>query len=278
MSESGARATDRAALMARREAVRGRVLAKGFERIDVLARDFEVSGMTMHRDLDALVAEGWLTKIRGGATANPSALLDSGVRARAAAQGAEKRAIAAQAASLLGRGQTVFLDDSTTVLALAPHLGLHAPLTVATNFLPVVPALDEAPGVELHVLGGQYVPVSEACFGLQTVHAIEQLRADLFFMSTTGVTQGRCYHRSETTVMVRKAFLDASARRVLLVDHAKFGRPAAHMLCPIETFDTVITDTGIDEEDLADLRLRCADVRVAELAAPLHESDLTARG
>lgn len=253
-------------MAARRAAVRERVLSEGFVRIDELARDLEVSAMTMHRDLDALASEGWLTKIRGGATANPSALVDGGVRARAQAQSAEKRAIALVAASLLGHGQTVFLDDSTTALALTPHLAVHAPLTVASNFLPMVPALAGTPGIELHVLGGQYVPLTEACFGLQTVEAIRQLRADVFFMSTTGLTAGRCYHRSEITVMVRRAFLEASARKVLLVDHAKLGRPAPHLLCAVQDFDTVVTDAGIDEEDLQDLRGRCEDVRVAPLA------------
>jgi DeoR/GlpR family transcriptional regulator of sugar metabolism len=254
---------DRSPLPARREAVRARVLADGFARIDTLARDFEVSVMTMHRDLDALATEGWLTKIRGGATANPSALLEMGVRERATAQRAEKAAIAAEGAELLGRGQTVFLDDSTTALALLPHLMAHAPITVASNFVPVLTGLAGAPGVELHLLGGQYNPLLEACFGLQTVDAIARFHADLFFMSTTGLSDGRCYHRSEPTIMIRHAYLVAASHSILLVDHAKFGRRASQVLCSVDRFDTVITDSGVDPEDLADLRSRCADVRVA---------------
>lgn len=257
---------DRSPLLTRREAVRARILTEGFARIDDLAREFDVSLMTMHRDLDALASEGWITKIRGGATANPSALLETGVRERAAAQRAEKAAIAKAGAALLGRGQTIFLDDSTTALALLPHVIAHAPITVASNFLPVVSELAGAPGVELHVLGGQYNPVLEACSGLQTVDAISRLRADLFFMSTTGLTAGRCYHRSEATIMIRNAFLASSAKAVLLVDHAKLGRPAPHLLCSVERFDTVITDDGIDAEDLTDLQSRCPDLRVAATA------------
>jgi DeoR/GlpR family transcriptional regulator of sugar metabolism len=261
--EISSSAIDRTPLTSRREAVRARIIRDGFARIDELAHEFDVSVMTMHRDLDALAAEGWITKIRGGATANPSALLETGVRERAAAQRAEKAAIAQAAADLLGRGQTVFLDDSTTALALVPHLIAHAPITVASNFLPVVTGLAGAPGVELNLLGGQYNSLLEACFGLQTVDAIGRLHADVFFMSTTGLSGGRCYHRSEPTIMIRNAYLAASSRSVLLVDHAKFGRPASHLLCPVDRFDTVITDDGVDPEDLAALRERCDDVRVA---------------
>lgn len=247
----------------RRDELRRRVIESGFARIEDLARDLGVSVMTVHRDLDTLEHEGWLTKIRGGATANPSALVDAGVRERGSALAAEKSAMALVAAELLGPGQTVFVDDSTTALGIVPHLAAHAPMVVATNFLPVVAELADARGVEVALLGGRYHPRQEACFGLQTVTAIEQLHADVLFMSTTAVSGGACYHRSETTVMVKRAFMAHASRSVLMVDHAKFGRPAPHLLCRVDEFDLVVTDASIDPEDLEELRQHDVEVRVA---------------
>jgi len=260
---SAAPPADRDAPGVRRERVRQRVVSAGFVRVDELARLLDVSVMTVHRDLDVLEADGWLTKIRGGATANPSALLEAGIPERTAALRAEKEAIAAVAARLLSRGQTVFLDDSTTSLGLVPHLLEHAPITVATNFLPVVAAVGRATAVELQVLGGEYHARQDACFGVQTSEAIGRLQADLVFMSTTALNHGRCLFRAEASVAVRRAFLAAATRRVLLVDHAKIGRPSPHVLCGVEEFDLVITDDGIDPEDLAELRARTARVEVA---------------
>ena len=239
------------------------VLAEGFARLDDLAQRFDVSLMTMHRDVDALESQGWLLKIRGGATANPAALAQAGVHERESAMRAEKVAIAQVAAEMVTHGQTVFLDDSTTVLALVPLLLSHPPMTIASNFLPVLAAVGSAAGIDLHLLGGQYHPHQEACFGRQTIEAAAHLHADIVFMSTTAITDGRCLHRSEDTVMVREALMRHSARKVLMVDHAKFGRPAPHLLCGVEDFDSVITDDGIDPVDLADLRARCGDVRLA---------------
>ena len=247
----------------RREDLRRRVLEAGFARIEDLARDLGVSVMTVHRDLDTLEHEGWLTKIRGGATANPSALVDAGVRERGSALATEKAAIARVASELLGPGQTVFVDDSTTALSIVPHLQAHAPLVVATNFLPVVTALADVRGMEVALLGGRYHPRQEACFGLQTVDAIAQLHADVLFMSTTAVSGGGCFHRSESTVMVKRAFMAHATRTVLMVDHAKFGRPAPHLLCRVDEFDLVVTDDSIDPEDLAELRQHDVEVRVA---------------
>lgn len=259
------RAGDRASATGRREAIRSQVLRDGFARIDDLAEQLGVSLMTVHRDLDALASEGWLSKIRGGATANPSALVEAGVRERSSALRREKQAICAQAATTLGPGQTVFLDDSTTALALAPHLAAAAPITVVTNFLPVLGLLGDQPGVEVVLLGGRFHPLQEACLGLHTTEAIQRLHADVLFMSTTAVYGGACYHRSESTVMVKRAFMQCAARTVLLVDHAKFGRPAPHLLSPVSSFDLVITDPGTDPEELQRLHELGVDVQVAPM-------------
>jgi DeoR/GlpR family transcriptional regulator of sugar metabolism len=248
--------------IARRELIRQRVLADGYARLDELAKAFVVSLMTVHRDVDVLESEGWLLKSRGGVTANPAALVDAGVRQRMSAMVTQKAAITAVAASLVNAGQTLFLDDSTTVFGMVPFLAARAPLVIASNFLPVVGEAGSSAGLDLHLLGGQYHPRQEACFGRQTEESIRHMHADICFMSTTAITGGRCLYRSEASVLVRRAFMHNASRSVLLVDHAKFGRPAPHVLCAVELFDVVITDDGIDAEDLADLRSRCSDVRV----------------
>ncbi len=249
----------------RRERIRRRILADGYARVDDLARSYGVSVMTVHRDLDALVNEGWLTKLRGGATANPSALLEASVRDRTGAMRRQKAAIARIAADQLHHGQTVFLDDSTTAMALVPHLVERAPITVATNFLPVVAELREAADVELIVLGGRYQRLQDGCYGLQTIDAIERLHADVLFMSTTAVMSGCCYHRSEATLMVRRAMVEHTARTVLMIDHAKFGRPAPHLLGRLDSFDLLVTDAEIDADELAEVRQYDIELQIAEI-------------
>ena len=248
----------------RREAVRRRVAEAGFVRVDVLASEFAVSIMTVHRDLDELEERGFLHKVRGGATTAPTTTFHGDLPHRMQAQVAEKQAMAAAVfADEVSSGQVVALDDSTTALALARMLPERAPLTVVTHFLPVVRALAGQPGIELIGLGGRYDPAYDSFLGQATAEAAGELRADLLVMSTTAVTDGVCYIQSQDTVVTRRSLIASSARTVAMVDHTKFARRALHRLVDLATVDRVVVDDGTSTEIIADLRERGASVDVA---------------
>ncbi|MER6108286.1 DeoR/GlpR family DNA-binding transcription regulator [Streptomyces hirsutus] len=252
----------------RRERIKGRVVDRGFVRIDQLADELGVTTMTIRRDLDHLQDRGWLRKVRGGATAQPSTAFHGDVRHRARAMTAEKDAIARAALPLVKPGQAVVIDDSTTALALTRLLDRHAPLTVITNFGPVTQTLADSPGIELISLGGTYYPAYDAFLGLRTVDAVTSLSADTLFASTTAITRGHCYHQSQETVAVKRALMDACARKVLLVDHTKFRRRGLYQLAPVTAFDLVIVDSGIPASDLDALQADGVEVLVTRPEQP----------
>jgi DeoR/GlpR family transcriptional regulator of sugar metabolism len=247
----------------RRDQIRRRVVNEGFVRMEQLADLYGVSLMTIHRDLDTLQSEGWLRKVRGGATAQPSALYHGDVRHRMESMAEAKRALAQTAATLVEPGASVFIDESTTGLALAALLPGRGPLTVITNFLAVVNLLAGEPDVDLISLGGAYYPAYDAFLGMRTIEAIGSLHADVLFMSTTAITNGHCYHQSQETVAVKRALMDSAGHRVLLIDHSKFSKRGLHQLAPLTDFDLVVVDAGAAETDLAPLRAQGVALRVA---------------
>ena len=238
----------------RQERIRERVIAEGFVRIEQLAEDFSVTLMTIHRDLDVLQQQGWLRKVRGGATAQPSPLFHGDIRYRMQAMGDAKEELARTAVKLIESGQSVMMDESTTVLYLAKLLPSHGPMTVITHFLQVIKQLDEEPGIDLIGLGGVYYPAYDAFLGLLTAEAIRSLRADILFMSTTAITECFCYHQSQETIMVKRALMEAAARRVLLADHSKFSKRGLFQLAPLTDFDLVLVDSATSADVLAEMR------------------------
>lgn len=247
----------------RQAEIRELVVQQGFARASDLAAAFAVSLMTVHRDLDELQRQGWLRKVRGGATARPSAQFHGDVRHRMQTHVEEKRQLARAAIELVEPGHSVLLDDSTTAFMLARLLPARGPLTVITNFLADIALLAGEPGIDLIALGGDYYPAYDAFLGLGTVEAVRPLRADLLFMSTTAIARGRCYHQSQETVQVKRALMGAASRRILLADHGKLSRNAVHELAPLTDFDLVFVDAGIDPELLRDLHARGIRAEVA---------------
>jgi DeoR/GlpR family transcriptional regulator of sugar metabolism len=241
------------------------VFERGSAVIKDLAELFDVSLITIHRDLDELERQGMLRKLRGYVTAEPSSLFDSNVRYRLTAAMREKEALAKFALTRVEPGQSVLLDESTTALMVAKFLPGKAPLTVITNFVMILNALHEVTGIELISLGGEYLP-SLAAFGGEICQAsLGAVRADVLFMSTSAVSACVALHQDERTMAGKRAMMAAAKRRILLADHTKFGRVALHKLAPLGTFDLVVVDSGIDDASLKELEECSAPFEVAPL-------------
>lgn len=119
-----------------------------------LSRLFFISETSIRRDLDKLERSGLLRKTYGGAI-----LLEGGnevisLDARQQTEREAKANIARKAADCIENGDVIFLDSSSTVLAMAAHLKRFTQLSVATNGLRMACELAELPGIKVFSLGG----------------------------------------------------------------------------------------------------------------------------
>lgn len=233
-----------------------------------LAEQFQVSLMTVHRDLDELGRHGVIRKYRGGVTAQPSSVFEGHVIYRIGQSPNAKVAIAREARKLVDPGMAVMLDDSTSALALASLLHDATPLTVITNFLEIIQLATTWPDTRVIALGGEYNAPHDSFLGVPCIEAIGGLRADVLFVSTSTVAGGYVYHQEQEIVLVKRAMLTAAQRRILLVDHTKLGRLALHRLAPVTDFDLIITDDGAPSELVQELRDQRVPVIVAAREAP----------
>ncbi len=247
----------------RQEQIADYVLRQSFARVQELADLFNVSLMTIHRDLDELVVQGTLRKVRGGATVLPSTLFESDVRYRLNIAVKEKEAIAEAALSYVEPGQAILLDASTTILALSRLLPRIAPLTVITNCLTVIQELSKIKDIDLISLGGEFFPHHDAFAGIICEQAVASLHANVLFMSASAVSNCVIYHQNPEMVKVKRAMLASASKRILLIDHSKLGKVALHHLARLQEFDLVIVDSGVDEAQLNNLNEAHIQVQVA---------------
>jgi DeoR/GlpR family transcriptional regulator of sugar metabolism len=216
-----------------------------------LARAHGVSPITVHRDLEQLAREGLVERVHGGAralrVADGAGQIATAWSQRVMQAGAAKAAIAAHAAELVVAGATVFLDASSSALALARRLMERPPyeLTLVTNSQAIV---YEGGAEPIHVVccPGELDPHMRMLAGRWTVEFIEQLNFDLAFVSAAGVTleAGLTTARRPLADVVNAARANAE-RTVGLLDATKFGRASMLTIARAEELDLIITDAGM---------------------------------
>lgn len=234
---------------ARQRLITERVVAQGSCTAQELAAEFEVSIMTIHRDLDELQRRGIVRKFHGGVTAQPSGVFEARVSHRMTSHTAEKSTIAHAALKYVEPGMSIILDDSTTILHMIPGLADRTPLYVATTFLGGIRRLaDLIEDTDLRVIGigGRYDPLHDSFVGSQAVDQINSIRADALFMSTSSISSTDAFHQEEHIMTLKRAMVSASTKRYLLADHTKLGRVALHKIVPLTEFDLIITDKNAD--------------------------------
>jgi DeoR/GlpR family transcriptional regulator of sugar metabolism len=57
----------------------------------------------------------------------------------------------------------------------------------------------------------------------------------------------------------------SAEKRILLLDHSKFGKVALHRLAPLHDFSHIIVDSGIDPTTLQNLKNARLHVEVARV-------------
>jgi DeoR/GlpR family transcriptional regulator of sugar metabolism len=238
----------------RQQRIVDHVLAAGAASAADLAELTGVSLMTVHRDVDELARRGLVRKYRGGVSAQPTSVFEAHSEYRRAVHRAEKAVIADAALATVEPGSSIMVDDSSTVLALLERLGDVGPLTVVTNYLPALELLKTLPEVRLIALGGDYSRTHDSFGGIGCMESIARMSVDVAFVSTSSMTGSMTYHQEQDIVLVKRAMLDAAARRVLLMDSSKAPRRALHQLRPLDAFDELVVDDGVGDELLTEMR------------------------
>ena len=253
---------------ARQRLIIERVVAQGSCTAQELATEFNVSIMTIHRDLDELQRRGIVRKFHGGVTAQPSGVFEARMSHRMTARTAEKMAIARAALKYVEPGMSVILDDSTTILHMIPGLAEVSPLYVATTFLAGMRKLTELvddSNLRIIGIGGRYDPLHDSFVGSQAVDQINSIRADALFMSTSAISNSDAFHQEEHIMSLKRAMVGAANKRYLLADNTKLGKVALHRIVPLAEFDLIITDADADptilrEWDSAGINYEIAEV------------------
>ena len=233
----------------RQQTIAGLVADRGRVSVTALAEEFGVTTETVRRDLAVLERAGMLRRVHGGAVpAGALTYVETALGERHGTRSEQKRKIAATALDLLpGSDGSLLLDGGSSVAALAELLPGDRRLLVATHSVPIAARLAAAPGVDLHVLGGRVRGITQCAVGERTVATLADLRVDVAFLGTNGITAEHGFTTpDEAEAAVKRAMIRAGQKVVVLADSSKLGREHLVRFAPLEDVDVLVTDDGAD--------------------------------
>ena len=215
--------------------------------VAAIADRFGVTTETVRRDLSTLERIGLVRRVHGGAVpASSLAVIESGLGERDQANTAEKELIAKAALDELPpSGGTVLIDAGSTTVRFASLLPRDHRLVVLTHAVPIAARLAGLPHIDLHLLPGRVRTTTQAAVGSDTVRALEQLRVDVAFLGTNGITVEHGLSTPDhDEAAAKRAMVHAARRSVCLADSSKIGTETAIRFADLEEIDVVVTDSG----------------------------------
>lgn len=251
----------------RRAGILDRIQRRGAASVAALAREFSVAPITVHRDLEALAQRGLVERVHGGARpAEGLAQIETDWAKRLRLAEEAKEAIATRAREWIDDGSTIFVDSSTTCLALARQLERNAPrsLTLVTNS-PAIALELHAESIHVIVTPGEVDQTLRAIGGRWTAEFVAGLNLATSFVSAAGIT---LEHGLTTTRRTLADTLNAaravSERTIGLIDSSKFGRSSLLTIARAEDLDALVVDDGLPQETLDMYRAAGVHVVLAE--------------
>lgn len=214
------------------------LLAKGSVRIDELADHFEVSRMTIHRDVSDLVERGIVRRDHGVVTMQASVYYESNYWYRSTLNKIAKQALAHAAAEIVNQYNTIILDDSTTSLELLSFLELDATKTIVSNSAAALPIIESSNASFLQ-LGGSYNRIYNSYLGILCEATLRTITADVAYISSSSLDDDSLYHQDESVIRVKREMIRSSRIKILAVDETKFSQQALYRICPLTDFDHI---------------------------------------
>ncbi len=247
----------------RQRQIRELLQKEGRVNVADLATRFNVSRMTIRRDLDELAENLAIERTYGGAIApyQPQQFLEPPFPDRINVNYEEKRAIAREAKKLIQPGDYFFLSAGTTAYQLARELTRIKNITVVVNSVLIANFFVPYKDIEVLVLGG-YLRHSELSLHGYLVHeALRGLNVDKAFIGIRGIDPEYGFtNDAPREISTDRAVLAVSKRVIVLADHTKFGHVATSVVAPVDAAQTIITSTLAPSEIVDAIREKGVEV------------------
>ena len=212
-----------------------------------LAEKFNVSKVTIRRDIDTIAEQGLIAKTDGGAVAlTNGSLHEIPYSVKSEHNQSAKKKIGKTAASLIEDGDIIILDSGSTTLEIAKNI-TQKNITVVTNDIKIAMELSGKPNIKLMVCGGTLINPVYTLTGLATIDFFSTLHVNKTFLGCDAMDlEFGISNRTYEEVNIKRAMMKAGDVNIMCADDSKLDKKVFCHLSGFEVLDIIIINR-IDE-------------------------------
>lgn len=231
--------------------------------VGALAREFQVSEMTIRRDLRRLERDGFVRRTYGGASTHLVRSFEVGTNARVLRHAPQKRWIALEATRLTSGVRVMFIGIGSTIEQFARLLPARNDLVVITPSLAVASLLGTR-RIRVIIAGGMVRQDELTCVGAAALDGVRRYNTDVAVIGAAGVSARRGITEiDDREAEVIRTALEQTERILVLADGSKFGEVTISTVTPIDQVATIVTDASADPHEVEQIRAAGVEVILA---------------
>ena len=230
----------------RQQAILDLLTQDGKVKVKELSDKFQVTEDCIRKDLGALEKQGKLKRTYGGAVAHRENLHMLEVSKHRDTDEDAKRRIAQAAVRLIKDKEMVFLDISTSNLAIAELLVKEdRDISVVTNMIDILVILARNPNIRIVFAGGKLNKSRDGFWGGMTLDFISRLKPDIAFVGAVGVD---VKENSVSTYDIddginKAAIVRVSKRAYVVAEARKLSSDGNYNYTTLDTLSGLVTDS-----------------------------------
>lgn len=223
------------------------------KRADVaeLADKFDVTDVTIRRDLILLEEEGRLIRTHGGAMSSIDRAVweTTNILARLENETEAKNQIAMYVAETVKDGDSLFMDSGSTNLLISRALLSRKRLMVVTNSPTIAQTFAGVNENSVIITGGTLDKNTDSIIGPSCIESINRYRTDKAIIGISGVLIPDGYFGATPEEAAVKQQMMKNAKVAMVVsDSTKIGTTAFAFVQPLLDTDVFVTDSHVKPE------------------------------
>jgi len=223
--------------------------------VSELSKKYNISEVSIRKDLEALEAQGQLSRTHGGAVGMNKLYLNMDLTERYKTNSSAKKEVAALVEKFIDDNDTIMMNAGTTLTYVLRALRGKKNISIVTNSIQNATEAALFPAFNVILLGGELDSKYQFTYGQDAINQLQNYHATKCILSVDGISSdsGLTLYYSNEAELARK-MIECSDMAIVAADSTKLGKNVFARITDASKTDILITNKSENYDELGKLK------------------------